>query len=127
MVAPAAQWILPETDSLWPSRSARDLVDRYADDASLRRRVAVVGYEAPSLVFLLGPEALFGEPEVAASRLQTDGELLTLVGGQEEERTVDLLKSSGAEVISVGRARGFNYSKGRWVALTLYRARVPTP
>jgi len=114
-----AGWILPGTDALWPSRSARELVLRHADP-DRPRPVAVTGFEEPSLVFLLGKNTVFGSPQDVVMRLASGESALALVADSEVERFYEIADEHGLKVRLRDRTHGYIVSKGRWVMLSLY-------
>jgi hypothetical protein len=125
VVAPTLQWVLPRVDAFWLSRGAARLVAANAP-AGRHPLVASIGYQEPSLVFLLGRDtALIAAADVPGF-LRGHPEALLLLGNNVEADVMGALKSAGRPVTALGSVRGFNYSKGRWLTLTLYRP-VPVP
>jgi 4-amino-4-deoxy-L-arabinose transferase-like glycosyltransferase len=119
--APAAQWVLPGVEALWLSRAAERLVARSTPAAAPKPTVAATGYHEPSLVFILGRKTRLITPEKIAKAMRGDASLLALVGADKEQRFRAALAGDAARLEALGRARGFNTSKGQWVTLTLYR------
>ena len=119
IIGPAAQWVLPGIEALWLSRSAERLVQKNAPSA--RPTVAASGYHEPSLVFILGRQTKLIAPEEIAKTLRGDASVLALIGADKERRFRAALAADAARLKALGTARGFNYSKGNWVTLTLYR------
>jgi len=114
-----AGWILPSTDALWPSRSARELVLRHAEP-DRPPPVAVTGFEEPSLVFLLGTDTVFGSPRDAVKRLASGESALALVADSEVDRFLESAKVLKLECRLLDLTHGYNVSKGRWVMMSLY-------
>lgn len=110
--------VLPNIPEPWLSRSAAAMVKRAAPFGA---PVAVTGYSEPSLVFLLGTHTVLGDPSTAARFLADKPHALALVGGVETPAFLESLKQDGATAEPLDHTRGFNYSKGKWVDLTLYR------
>lgn len=113
--------LAPALERLWPSRAIAALVERSAGDcASLE--IATAGYSEPSLVFLLGTKTQLTDAARAAA-LATRGDpcALALIEKREEPAFRAALPPGGA-AHEVGRVAGFNYSKGRFVEITLYRS-----
>ena len=121
ILAPTLQSILPGMNSLWVSRSVAQAVERYrashGDGSSL---VAAAGYSEPSLVFLLGTETRLVSGEGAALHLREHRDGLALVTGDKERAFLERAAALELTPQAVETIRGFNYSKGRWVTLTLY-------
>jgi len=116
---PAAQWVLPGVEALGLSRAAARLVEGQAGSA--RPVVAATGYHEPSLVFMLGRQTKLIGPEAIATAMRSDPSLLALIGADKEARFRKTLADDVVRLKALGSARGFNYSKGDWVTLTLYR------
>jgi 4-amino-4-deoxy-L-arabinose transferase-like glycosyltransferase len=112
------QTVLPSISELWLSRSAAQMVQRAAPAGA---EVAATGYAEPSLVFLLGSKILLGDPEKIAHFLRDHERGLALVGSKEAMRFHEIVQQDGVAVEAVDHRRGFNYSNGKWVDLTLYR------
>ncbi len=117
------QWILPRIDALWLSRSVNALVEGARGGSPARPIVAAAGYHEPSLVFMLGRATKLAKAGEVARLMRKDSSILGLIAAEDETPFRRAL--AGAVVRVIGTARGFNYSKGRWVTLTLYR-RVAT-
>jgi 4-amino-4-deoxy-L-arabinose transferase-like glycosyltransferase len=116
---PAGQWVLPGVEALWLSRSVDRLVEaRVGDKVPV---VAASGYHEPSLVFMLGRQTKLIGPEAIATAMRSDPSLLALIGADKEARFRKTLGDDAARLKALGTARGFNYSRGDWVTLTLYR------
>jgi 4-amino-4-deoxy-L-arabinose transferase-like glycosyltransferase len=116
---PAGQWVLPGVEALWLSRSAARIVAAKAGD--VKPVVAASGYHEPSLVFMLGRQTRLIGPEAIATAMRSDPSLLALIGADKEARFRAALAGDAARLAALGSARGFNYSRGDWVTLTLYR------
>ncbi|MGE5310639.1 MAG: ArnT family glycosyltransferase [Nitrospirota bacterium] len=121
ILAPTLQSILPGMNALWVSRSAAQAVERYrashGDGSSI---VAAAGYHEPSLVFLLGTETRLVSGEGAALHLREHRDALALVTADKERAFLESAAAFDIRPRTVETIRGFNYSKGRWVTLTLY-------
>jgi 4-amino-4-deoxy-L-arabinose transferase-like glycosyltransferase len=123
IVASTLPSILPGINSLWVSRSVAQAVSGYGEShGGVRPRVAAAGYYEPSLVFLLGTETRLVSAEEASNLLQEHQADLALVSSQKDQIFLDQMRALNLEPHVVGAIRGFNYTKGRWVTLTLYSA-----
>ncbi len=114
------QWIMPRIEALWLSRSVNAMVERARAGRPAPPVVAAAGYHEPSLVFMLGRSTKLAKAENVALLMRKDPSILGLIAAAEEASFRRAL--AGAAVRAIGTARGFNYSKGRWVSLTLYRS-----
>lgn len=111
--APTLQYVLPRADGIWLSRSVAEAAARVAPARPL---VAAAGYHEPSLVFLFGTELALTGPVEAARRLAAAPDGLVLVSGD----NADAFRAARPTATPLATVRGFNYSKGRWLELTLY-------
>jgi 4-amino-4-deoxy-L-arabinose transferase-like glycosyltransferase len=128
IVASTLPSILPGMNSLWVSRSVAQAVSEYGEfHGGARPRVAAAGYYEPSLVFLLGTDTRLVSAEEAANLLQGHQADLALVSSQKDQNFLGQMRALNLEPHVVGAIRGFNYTKGRWVALTLYSAEIVSP
>ena len=116
-VVPAASVVVPRLDLLWLSRSAAVLLARHPP----RRGEAVlsVGYNEPSLVFLLGT------PTRLVTAAPGDGQLagagLAFVRERDDATFRKSLAGHGISVRAIDRVTGLDYSAGGGsVVLILY-------
>jgi len=113
--------LLPGLHEIW-------LAPRVADLVATQRRcsrttLTVAGYAEPSLVFALGKDVYLGDAARAARALAADpGCALALVADGDEGDLVAELSAAHVAPRKLGRVSGFNYSKGKWLELTLYAA-----
>lgn len=84
------------------------------------------GYTEPSLVFLAGTETVLASPQEAAAYLADHPGAVAAVESRQAEAFLAAL-ANRAEVTAsaVESLRGFNYSRGREVEITLYRSEKP--
>jgi 4-amino-4-deoxy-L-arabinose transferase-like glycosyltransferase len=118
--APAFQLVLPGLDRLWLSREAATLVAAHPPPPGMP--VISVGYNEPSLVFLLGTGTRFVPPEEAAAVLTTTPGAVALISDRDEAAFRRSLDERGAAPRPLGSVAGLNYSNGRRLTLTLYEA-----
>jgi 4-amino-4-deoxy-L-arabinose transferase-like glycosyltransferase len=114
LAVPAASWIVPNLDRLWLSRGAAALVDRNPPPAGTT--LAVIGYNEPSLVFLLN-DAL--KAQTADVPVPAGSE--ALVSSRDTavfEQTTAARRFVARPIDSVG---GTDYSNGQDMTLTLYQ------
>ena len=83
--------------------------------------VAVAGFAEPSLVFQLGTTTILGDAQDAVDAV-AEGRA-ALVEGREAKTFTAALKQSGLAAQAVDQIKGYNYSSGKPVTLTLWRAR----
>lgn len=107
----------PGMDEFWVSRSAARLVTPYRADCP--GPVTSIGYNEPSLVFYLGKDTQFATDFVAEQARPVNNCRLLLVE-QHDLQTDDTTPALGV-------VRGFNYSRGRQVALYLFRLPASAP
>jgi 4-amino-4-deoxy-L-arabinose transferase-like glycosyltransferase len=119
VLVPGLAGVLPSLDALWLSRSAAELVgtERLAGE-----RVGSSGYTEASLVFLLGTDTALDSPEAAAADLAGHRIGLALIEGRVDDAFRAALAAQGLQPHSFGQVQGLDYSNGKRMVLTLYRA-----
>ena len=127
VLAPTLQWVLPRIDALWLSRSAEALVAQNVPAGTRPPVVAAIGYQEPSLVFLLGRDTALIKTGEGAAFLRQHPDGLFLLGDNLQAEVIDNLRRAGRELRPLGSVRGFNYSKGIWLTLTLFKPLPPSP
>lgn len=108
--------VLPGLGRLWLSRSAAALVAAHAPPPG--QPLVAVGYNEPSLVFLLGTDLRLEGPRGAADLLAHGGEVL--VNDREEAALHQALGARGLSARALGRVEGTDYSNGRRMVVTLF-------
>jgi len=129
VLAPMWHTVLPGLDSLWVSRSIATAVELRTGGKQGRAAgisVAASGYEEPSLVFLLGTDTRLTPPEKAAIFLQERPDGLALIDESNSPRFLSMAAEIGVFPHLIGTVRGFQYTKGRRVAVRIY-ARAAAP
>jgi hypothetical protein len=116
--------VMPSLKAMWLSPTIAQVV---ADHRLCPTTVlAAAGYTEPSLVFLVGTKTKLGEPDMVANHLADDpGCALALVRDKEEPAFAAQLAARGLSPELIKHLRGFNYSRGNWANLALYRAGAP--
>lgn len=114
-IVPAGSAILPDLDRLWLSRSAAELVGQHPPVSA---PLVTVGYNEPSLVFLLGGNVRLAQPGDAAEFLAGGG--AALVSDRDETPFRQALSARGMHAQPSGNVAGLDYSTGRHLVLTLY-------
>ncbi len=112
--------VLPRLDPLWLGRDAAATVARLAPGTGAES-LASSGYAEPSLVFAVGTPVRLVEAGTAARFLAESPGRVALIGREEQPAFEAALAASGARAEALDTLAGFNYSKGRWTTLTLYR------
>lgn len=125
IMGPMWQFVLPRVDAIWLARSAKTMVERQITTRPLPA-IAATGFQEPSLVFMLGTEIKLIRPEAIAAAMAKDPAMIALVGDRNEEAFKAAIAKTGITVRATDQRRGFNYSKGHWVTLKLYRREPAT-
>jgi hypothetical protein len=118
--------LAPRLAPLWLSERIMDLLDRSGIDP--RRGLApgpvtVVGFEEPSMVFLLGTETELGEVDDAVQAI-SEGRPAVV----EQAAAADFqhsLDAAGLKAAEVGAISGLDYVDGQAALLNVYRAAGP--
>ncbi len=130
VIAHAALWagLVPNLKPLWVSRNIARTLDRQGMDPRngiTPGPVEIYGYAEPSAVFLLGTETHFGDAGDAAEAVVERRPVL--VEAKNEPAFRAELAERRLSVAPVSVIKGFNYSHGKPVTLTLYRNAAPMP
>jgi 4-amino-4-deoxy-L-arabinose transferase-like glycosyltransferase len=116
----AFQVVFPQLDTIWLSPRIAAAVDRArpCPDSSL----VSAGFTEPSLVFLVGTDTvLTGNGATAAGILAKDACALVLVDQNQRTAFLDQAVLDGVQPTAIETIDGFNYSRGKKLALSLYR------
>jgi 4-amino-4-deoxy-L-arabinose transferase-like glycosyltransferase len=117
LTVPATIWIIPSLDRLWLSRDAAAAIAR--NPPAPGTKLVALGYDEPSLVFLLGGRLDISMMPGAATALAGGGE--ALVTGREDAQFQQGLAARGLVAQPLDSIRGTDYSNGQRMVLTLYR------
>ena len=96
------------------------MVTRHTSNSEGAGQLVVSGYEEPSLVFLLGTGTRIRKPRQLRETMRDPSVRLALISESVGSRFHEEVRRANVSVRSLDRIRGFNYSKGNRVALTLY-------
>ena len=113
-VVPAAHFVVPGLDRLWLSRGAAAMITRHPPDDGTP--LAVVGYNEPSLVFLLN-----GDVHAQTADVPVQAGREALVSSREAARFEQTATARGLTANPIDSVRGTDYSNGQQMTLTLYR------
>jgi 4-amino-4-deoxy-L-arabinose transferase-like glycosyltransferase len=119
LFATALGTVLPRVNGLWLSRGAAEMVTAYRPAGG--GPVVAAGYAEPSLVFLLGTATALTGGAGAAAFLAGHEDAVALVAADQEAAFTAQAATLGLAVEAVDRRTGYNYSRGHWTALALYR------
>lgn len=122
VTVPGFSRVVPSLDRLWLSRSAAGLVAQVRPGRGTP--VAVVGYDEPSLIFLLGTATKPLDAAAAARYLATTPSGLALVEARDDDAFQHALAGLGRAARALGHVDGIDYSNGKRMTLTLYAATV---
>ncbi len=108
----------PQLDQLW-------LTTRLAQAAVRHGRAGdpppvLAGYTEPSMLFALGPDLGLADGAGAAELAARDGGL-ALIEAREKGAFLARLAEKEADAVPLETVTGFNYSRGRKAAVTIYR------
>jgi 4-amino-4-deoxy-L-arabinose transferase-like glycosyltransferase len=120
---PTLAYEAPRLDPLWLSPDAAAMV-AHADPPA-GRPVAVVGYDEPSLIFLLGTDTMIATPQQAAASLAQTRGALALVERRDNDAFAKSLNAEGAKAQLIDSVDGLDYSNGKTMHLELYRSVPP--
>ncbi|HEV3115118.1 MAG TPA: glycosyltransferase family 39 protein [Candidatus Binataceae bacterium] len=112
--------LLPQLDAVWLGERARDAIVRNFGDASTASRpVVVVGYQEPSIAFLIDRPVAMLDRNAASDFLGKHRNAIVLADGPGEAAIQRLATPKGISLREVWSFTGFNYTKGRTTRLAL--------
>jgi len=119
--APSFAVLLPGLDALWLSRSAASLIAQHPPPPG--SAIDTVGYNEPSLVFLLNGATRAATPDQAAADLAARPGALALVMDRDDAEFRARLAARGLAPVLAGAVSGIAYSRSSArVTLALYGA-----
>ena len=119
LFASAYGYQLPHLRAIWISPRVAEAVARVRPCPATI--VASTPYTEPSLVFLLGTGTVLTDVPGAARHLLQDPDCaLALVGADQREAFLGLMKDAGFTPAELDRISGLNYSTGKRLELILY-------
>jgi 4-amino-4-deoxy-L-arabinose transferase-like glycosyltransferase len=110
----SASFVVPALDRLWLSREAAALISHHEPPA--RTTLTIIGYNEPSLVFLLGGDV---RAATADAPVTAGGE--ALVESRDGAAFAQNLAARGLAAQKIDSVNGTDYSNGEAMILTLYR------
>lgn len=121
ILAPTLHVIMPNAQGLWLSRSVAKAVERYGESVSgFSPVIAAAGYHEPSLVFLCGTDTKLVNAHQAAVHLRQNPNGLALISDRKDDLFQKTLSNSKGSVQVLETIKGFHYTKGKLLTLTLY-------
>jgi 4-amino-4-deoxy-L-arabinose transferase-like glycosyltransferase len=117
--------VLPRLDHVMLSRKAADLIAR---SGAQPQAVTVAGFNEPSIVFQVGTKMKLSPTGAdAADFLSKTPNSVALVEERLDPEFQQTLKKLSFTPEALGNVKGLNYSKGKYLAFTLYRLRKIGP
>ena len=83
--------------------------------------VLIAGYAEPSALIAFGTDTKFGAGGDAARLLAGTDNAVAIVGGDLADAFTAALAEGNVAAVPLATVEGFNYAKGKRIALTLYR------
>lgn len=120
------QFLLPSIKPLWISQHIAHEIKQLAPQTINKNTpLLAVGYAEPSLVFQLGTyNVRFSNPTTAIKQMAQHPQQLVLIAKPYQHQFLQLSAAQHLSMRPLTEFRGFNYSKGQWVDLTLYQQTV---
>lgn len=112
--------VLPRLEGLWLGREAAAAIAREAPGTAAAA-IASSGYAEPSLVFATGAAIHLMDSGAAGRFLAEAPGRVALIGREELPAFHAALEAAGSRAAVLDTLAGFNYSRGRWTTLTLFR------
>jgi 4-amino-4-deoxy-L-arabinose transferase-like glycosyltransferase len=118
VIAPILGIVLPSVDRIWLSRDAARMIAAHEPPSGVP--IASVGYNEPSLVFMLGTATRLASPDQAAQAMTATRGAVALVEGRDDAAFRAALAKRGWAPRKIDAVGGIDYSNGRSMVLTLY-------
>ena len=113
------QFVVPNFKRLWVSDEIANVAHELHGCAHMS--VATAGFTEPSAIFYFGSSTLLGDGKSAVHHLSTHpGCGLAVVADSERAAFQAELQAEGLQVQKFGEVKGFYYTKGKPITLTLY-------
>ena len=112
--------LAPQFDALWVSKQIVEALPRKADGSL--PPLAASGFPAPSLVFLAGTGTVLAAPMSVARMLSKTPDAVAAIEDAQQPAFVRAARTIGLPLTSEGHVEGLDYSAGKRVTITLYRA-----
>lgn len=121
VLAPTFQTILPHLQGPWLSTRIQELVQKHRPGTT--PQLTAVGYGEPSLVFLLGTGTKLTDTVGAVDYLRRHDDALAVVRDRDEADFRSAAGVAGISLVPLETVEGFNYSRGKSLALRLFSRR----
>lgn len=109
------QYALPGLTPVWPAETIRTIIHNQGFDSL---PVAIADYHEPSVVFNLGTDTRLTDLQGVAAHVSDHPQAIAIVPSN-QARQLRLQLSPDAQLKTIGRVNGFNYTKGRPVELDI--------
>jgi 4-amino-4-deoxy-L-arabinose transferase-like glycosyltransferase len=113
---------IPALDAPWIAPRLKDAL--FQKMPAGHGPVLIAGYAEPSALIAFGTDTKLGSGADAAKLLADDDHAVAIVGGDQADAFKAALADGHLAADPLATVEGFNYAKGKRIALTLYR-RVP--
>lgn len=122
VLAPIFQWVMPNLTNLWVSeRVVAALNQAEPQNINVHNPLLSVGYDEPSLVFLLGTHCvIMTSVQAVIQRLKLHPHTQILVEQVQQQQLQLLAKQNKLKLNLQGVVEGFNLGDGHWVRLYLF-------
>ena len=113
--------VLPSLSPLFPSV---ELARVLRNVECQKPRAAAAGYHEPSLVFMAGTSTALTDAAGAADFLARGTCRFAMIESRQERQFASRADSNGLQYAIVSRFEAYNYSQGRWIAMTIFRSDI---
>lgn len=115
--------LFPHLRSFWLSRSLHQELAMWPVERA--SAIAIAGYKEPSAVFLLGTDVVLTDGAGAAAAIREGSATVAVVEQRELDSFTQSLGTCHRTLERGTSINGFNYSKGKYMTLHLFRKNAP--
>jgi 4-amino-4-deoxy-L-arabinose transferase-like glycosyltransferase len=122
--------VLPRLEPIWIAPRVAAALRAAPGGGPPAEAFGIAGFHEPSLVFAVGTRTRLLRDGAAAARFLAEGEAegsarVVAVGNRDAAAFREAAAALGLELVDLGSVTGLNPTRGRWLALTLYRLAGP--
>lgn len=123
------QFLLPSIKPIWISKDVAESIYELAPNRiNEQKPLLSIGYNEPSLVFMLGTHRVaFPSEDQALGKIKTEKSELVLIDQPLKDNFIHKANVKNIKLKLLKAMSGYNYSRGKWITLYLYKGKEHEP